>query len=143
MAGEKRRCGQMAKNNISQLNNAYTREHEQKHKRTPNPRAHAVHMKRIRNLLILIVAILGFGGLSLVRTQMALGETNHAVQKAKGSLTKLKANKSALKVQVDQLHNDDYTAKLIGEKYLYSKQGEIIFNLPDKVNKVPDLNVNQ
>ncbi|MDN6712837.1 MAG: septum formation initiator family protein, partial [Lacticaseibacillus paracasei] len=52
-------------------------------------------------------------------------------------------NKSALKVQVDQLHNDDYTAKLIREKYLYSKQGEIIFNLPDKVNKVPDLNVNQ
>ena len=38
---------------------------------------------------------------------------------------------------------DDYTAKLIREKYLYSKPGEIIFNLPDKANKVPDLNVTQ
>lgn len=99
-------------------------------------------MKRIRNLLIVMVAILGLGGVSLMRTQMTL-ETNQAVAKAKSNLNKLKANKAALKVQVDQLHNDDYTAKLIREKYLYSKPGEIIFNLPDKANKVPDLNVTQ
>ena len=133
----------MAKNNISQLNNAYTREHRQKSTRVPKSRAHAVHMKRIRNLLIVMVAILGLGGVSLMHTQMTLGETNQAVAKAKSNLNKLKANKAALKVQVDQLHNDDYTAKLIREKYLYSKPGEIIFNLPDKANKVPDLNVTQ
>ena len=133
----------MAKNNISQLNNAYTREHTAKKQRAPKSRAHAVHMKRIRNLLILMVVILGLVGFSVVRTQMTLGETNHAVTKAKANLDKLKANKAALKVQVDQLHNDDYTAKLIREKYLYSKPGEVIFNLPDKANKIPNLNVSQ
>ncbi|EGF47964.1 septum formation initiator [Lacticaseibacillus rhamnosus MTCC 5462] len=89
-------------------------------------------MKRIRNLLIVMVAILGLGGVSLMRTQMTLGETNQAVAKAKSNLNKLKANKAALKVQVDQLHNDDYTAKLIRENTSIRKPGEIILICPDK-----------
>lgn len=47
-------------------------------------------------------------------------------------LTKLKEKESILKVDAKKLQDPDYIARYAREKYLYSKDGEIILRMPDK-----------
>lgn len=43
----------------------------------------------------------------------------------------LKEKEEALKVDVDRLNDPDYIARYAREKYMYSKDGEIILRLPE------------
>jgi cell division protein DivIC len=53
-----------------------------------------------------------------------------ATEAAQASLAKEKATNQKLKTQVKNLQNDDYLQKYVREKYLYTKEGELVFNLP-------------
>ena len=44
----------------------------------------------------------------------------------------LKEKEEELKVEVDRLEDPDYVARFAREKYMYSKDGEIILRLPDE-----------
>ena len=46
-------------------------------------------------------------------------------------LTHLKEKEEELKVDANKLQNPDYIARYAREKYLYSKDGEIIIRIPD------------
>ncbi len=46
-------------------------------------------------------------------------------------LTKLKERESVLKVDAKKLQDPDYIARYAREKYLYSKDGEIILRMPE------------
>lgn len=46
-------------------------------------------------------------------------------------LTALKEEGNKLKVDVNRLEDPDYVARFAREKYMYSKDGEIILRLPD------------
>ncbi len=41
------------------------------------------------------------------------------------------ADNASLKLRVKQLNDDEYLEKLIREKYYYSRDNEMIYNLPD------------
>ena len=56
-------------------------------------------------------------------------------QQAKSKNAALKAKNADLKEQIKQLNDEDYLRKLIREKYSYSKDNEIIYNLPTDVTK--------
>lgn len=43
----------------------------------------------------------------------------------------LKEKEAELKVDVERLEDPDYVARYAREKYMYSKEGEIIFRLPE------------
>ncbi len=43
----------------------------------------------------------------------------------------LKEEEEVLKVDVDRLQDPDYVARYAREKYMYSKEGEIILRLPE------------
>ncbi len=45
-------------------------------------------------------------------------------------LVELEEEEERLKVDVDRLQDIDYIARYAREKYLYSKEGELIFRLP-------------
>ena len=47
-------------------------------------------------------------------------------------LSKLKEKESVLKVDAKKLQDPDYIARYAREKYLYSKEGEIILRMPDE-----------
>ena len=47
-------------------------------------------------------------------------------------LTKLKEKESVLKVDAKKLQDPDYVARYAREKYLYSKDGEIILRMPEE-----------
>lgn len=44
----------------------------------------------------------------------------------------LKEKEEELKVEVDRLEDPDYVARFAREKYMYSKDGEIILRLPEE-----------
>ena len=44
----------------------------------------------------------------------------------------LKEKEEKLKVEVDRLEDPDYVARFAREKYMYSKDGEIILRLPEE-----------
>ena len=51
-------------------------------------------------------------------------------------LTELREEEEKLKVDVEKLQDDDYVARYAREKYLYSKDGEFIIQIPkDKDSK--------
>ena len=47
-------------------------------------------------------------------------------------LTQLKEKEEELKVDANKLQNPDYIARYAREKYLYSKEGEYILQIPDE-----------
>ena len=47
-------------------------------------------------------------------------------------LTSLKEKEEELKVDANKLQNPDYVARYAREKYLYSKDGEYILQIPEK-----------
>lgn len=60
----------------------------------------------------------------------------YAKYQEKGVLEKeiiaLKEKEEELKVEVDRLEDPDYVARFAREKYMYSKDGEIILRLPEE-----------
>lgn len=47
-------------------------------------------------------------------------------------LTRLKEKEEELKVDANKLQNPDYIARYAREKYLYSKDGEFILQIPEE-----------
>ncbi len=47
-------------------------------------------------------------------------------------LTRLKEKEEELQVDVEKLQNPDYVARYAREKYLYSKDGEIVLQIPEE-----------
>lgn len=53
-------------------------------------------------------------------------------QQLANEIIALKEKEEELKVDVQRLEDPDYVARYAREKYMYSKEGEIILRLPDE-----------
>lgn len=93
-------------------------------------RRQRIHRRRLGILLTALVAILVVGIGAYVHTRQQIAQSAVTVTKAKHTLAKTKQQKAALKIQIDQLNDSDYLMKLVREKYLVSKKGEVVFALP-------------
>lgn len=107
--------------------------------RATKPKMSRLHKKRLIWLISLFMIILAFGGWQLYRVHSQITTSQVAVEKAQSELHHVKAKKSDLKVQVDQLRNSDYLAKLVRQKYMVSKSGEVIFELPGTAGQLDTL----
>lgn len=68
---------------------------------------------------------------SIVKTSYQLYTKNKEKRKFQEELEVLKDTEDELKGQVNKLQDPDYIARYAREKYLYSKDGEIIIRIPD------------
>ncbi|MDF7639478.1 septum formation initiator family protein [Lactobacillus sp. ESL0791] len=92
---------------------------------------HRVRINRIIAVFAIIVVILGIQiAIMLAKTKRIDGQ----VQAAKQSLTKVNRQRKDLAAKKADLKDPDYVAKLIREKFYYSKPNEKVFNLPRKNN---------
>lgn len=104
--------------------------------RLSKPQMNPIHRRRLHWLLGLLAVILIIGGWQLYRVHAAIGKSDQSVATARTELRQVKAKKNDLKIQVDQLRDSDYLAKLVRQKYLVSKSGEVIFELPGTASKL-------
>ena len=124
---------------IAKIENAFTQQ-QAAQKIVQDKAAHdkRVHKRRLCGLGIVAVLVVLICGVQIFQTHHSLAEIRETTAAKEKTLKKAKATESDLKIQVQQLHDNDYLAKYIRYKYYYSKDGETIFSLPQ--DKAPNLN---
>jgi len=95
--------------------------------------AKVVHRRRILVIGIVFVIIMVVFGVQIFNAQRTYANTEEQIEVSNQKLAKQKSTKDDLKLEVSQLHDTNYLEKYIREKYMYSKPGEQIYNLPDDV----------
>ena len=91
--------------------------------------------KKVRKKILLLLIFYVTLGLLLLQS---LGNTTYQIiqkriekKKCSEELTELKDKEEELKSTVTKLQDPDYVARYAREKYLYSKEGEIIIRIPE------------
>ena len=87
-----------------------------------------------RRIFLMTLVFLGFGIFllkSIFETSMQIYEKEKEKKEFTQMLEKLKEKEEELNNTVTKLQNPDYVARYAREKYLYSKDGEIIIRIPD------------
>ena len=92
--------------------------------------------KKIKKKIVLITLIYLVIGIILLQN---IASTSYQIylkvkekQNFSNKITKLKQKEEELKGTVTKLQDPDYVARYAREKYLFSKDGEIIIRIPDK-----------
>lgn len=75
-----------------------------------------------------VIVALGYNCLNNILKIQAMKEEKRNLQ---NQLVILKEEKESLETDILKLENPDYIAKYVREKYLYSKDGELILRLDD------------
>ena len=90
--------------------------------------------KVTRKIVLVFIVYIVLGALLLdtvVRTSYQLYTKSKEKRKFEIELAELKDKEDELKGQVNKLQDPDYIARYAREKYLYSKDGEIIIRIPE------------
>lgn len=115
--------------NITQIKNTYTQEQTLKKQISTNLQRKA----RRRLLAIMIVGLLMVVplGINVVKNLFEIRSLNGKIAETKEINVALAEENQNLKVQVGLLQDDEYVAKLARSRYYLSKDGELIFSLPE------------
>ena len=108
-----------------------------------NQREHLALTRRYRfkmlilcGVVLVITLTLGF---NIIQNNIRASILNKKTDQAKIELKEAKQKNKDLKLKVEQLKDSDYVAKIIRQKYYFSKDGETIYSLPsDKSKTVTD-----
>lgn len=91
--------------------------------------------KHIKKKLVLVTLVFLSVGVILLKSIVETSIQIYDKQKEKKEFTvmlqELKEKEEELNSTVTKLQNPDYVARYAREKYLYSKDGEIIIRIPD------------
>lgn len=119
--------------NYTKLDNDYVRNAD----KATKYKAQLRKRKRRRIVCFLVVPVIIIAFLFNVLAHQK--ETLQAKEKEKAEveqqLTQLKEQQEMLNLQITQLEDDEYIAKLLRKEYFLSEEGEIIFVIPEKEDK--------
>lgn len=91
--------------------------------------------KQMKKKLVLVTLVFVLlGGIllkSIITTSIQIYEKKQEKKEYKVKLQKLKDKEDELNNTVTKLKDPDYVARYAREKYLYSKDGEIIIRIPE------------
>lgn len=122
--------------NYTKLDNDYVRNADKatQHKVQSRKRKR----RRIVFFAIVPVVILGLLVNVLVHQNETLVIKEKKKEEVEQQLEELKEQQEMLNLQITQLEDDEYIAKLLRKDYFLSEEGEIIFSLPEKDDKKDD-----
>ena len=86
---------------------------------------------RIKIYLTVIALLLGFFGYKMYYYWPKIYSNYHEKQVLEAKYNDLLAEEDTLSDDIVKLQDTDYIARYAREKYLYSKNGEIIIRIPD------------
>ncbi len=118
------------KSNVTKLQSSYVLAHEEKEKKASKRRRIVV----VRfTFLSAILIVLSSVFLYALHSQSADIEAKiEDKKKLEQKLETLEKQQKRLEEEIKKLHDDDYIAELARKKYFLSKEGEIIFTVPEK-----------
>jgi cell division protein DivIC len=98
-------------------------------------RVRQVHRRRTSILMLIFGGIsLAFGG-QLYQAHQIKAQTQTQLVQQQQKLHNARSRSNDLHAQVRQLHDPEYLDNLIRYRFNYSRDGEIIYNIPSEANK--------
>ena len=88
--------------------------------------------RRLTIMTFLLVGLIVGLGVSFFNNWTTILENKKEARQLKEQYNELLEKETALKSEVTKLQDPDYVARYAREKYLYSKNGEIIIRIPEK-----------
>ncbi|MDR0898774.1 MAG: septum formation initiator family protein [Lactobacillaceae bacterium] len=87
--------------------------------------------KAIRTAVrVVIVAMLAGFTVSVVKISLEIRSVQNQINDAKTTYKKVKKNNAELNLQNKNLKNPEYLESVLRDKYRYTKDGEVLFNIP-------------
>lgn len=116
------------KDNIAKINSTYAKQQENKW-----PKSHAKKLLR-RLIAFVFLFVLICGGMTTYHFQQRaqMQEKQAEYQQLNEKMTQLTNRNETLKEEVEKLSDIDYLLQIARKDYFFSKDGEIIFKLPDE-----------
>ena len=87
--------------------------------------------KRMFSLVLISLAIIGFTTFTIGKYWLEIYDKYKEKKELDKKYVQLKEKEAQLRVDAGKLQDPDYIARYAREKYLYSKDGEIILKLPE------------
>ncbi|EAG9222164.1 septum formation initiator family protein [Listeria monocytogenes] len=91
--------------------------------------------RRLAFMAVIFVVVGGLLTITYTKQALTLKEKKAKQVQVDKKMVAMKDEEEALNEQIKKLHDDDYIAKLARSEYYLSKDGEIIFNIPEENSK--------
>ncbi|EEO3759431.1 septum formation initiator family protein [Listeria monocytogenes] len=122
-----------AKSKVARIENRYIKDTATM-KKTRSRRRIAL-FRRLAFMAIIFAVVGGLLTITYTKQVLTLKEKKEKQVQVDKKMVAMKDEQDSLNEQIKKLHNDDYIAKLARSEYYLSKDGEIIFNVPEENSK--------
>ncbi|ENJ8709194.1 septum formation initiator family protein [Listeria innocua] len=122
-----------AESKVARIENRYIKDTATM-KKTRNRRRIAL-FRRLAFMAIIFAVIGGLLTITYTKQVLALKDKKEKQVQVDKKMVAMKDEEEALNDQIKKLHDDEYIAKLARSEYYLSKDGEIIFNIPEENSK--------
>ncbi|EAC2403132.1 septum formation initiator family protein [Listeria monocytogenes] len=122
-----------AESKVARIENRYIKDTATM-KKTRSRRRIAL-FRRLAFMAIIFVVVGGLLTITYTKQALTLKEKKAKQVQVDKKMVAMKDEEEALNEQIKKLHNDEYIAKLARSEYYLSKDGEIIFNIPEENSK--------
>ncbi|EAE1538274.1 septum formation initiator family protein [Listeria monocytogenes] len=122
-----------AKSKMARIENRYIKDTATM-KKTRSRRRIAL-FRRLAFMAIIFAVVGGLLTITYTKQVLTLKEKKEKQVQVDKKMVAMKDEQDSLNEQIKKLHNDDYIAKLARSEYYLSKDGEIIFNIPEENSK--------
>lgn len=92
------------------------------------------HANREKKILFFGSVFLVIFAVQLLISQVKLHSANVTLTATQNRLTAVQKTNADLKVDAKKIHDPNYLQQILRDKYGYTKQGELIYNLPSDNN---------
>ncbi|HBM3438334.1 TPA: septum formation initiator family protein [Listeria innocua] len=122
-----------AESKVARIENRYIKDTATM-KKTRNRRRIAL-FRRLAFMAIIFAVVGGLLTITYTKQVLALKDKKEKQVQVDKKMVAMKGEEEALNDQIKKLHDDEYIAKLARSEYYLSKDGEIIFNIPEENSK--------
>ncbi|EDO0213072.1 TPA: FtsB family cell division protein [Listeria monocytogenes] len=122
-----------AKSKVARIENRYIKDTATMKKTRSRRRIALFH--RLAFMAIIFAVVGGLLTITYTKQVLTLKEKKEKQVQVDKKMVAMKDEQDSLNEQIKKLHNDDYIAKLARSEYYLSKDGEIIFNIPEENSK--------
>ncbi|EAG1010770.1 TPA: FtsB family cell division protein [Listeria monocytogenes] len=122
-----------AKSKVARIENRYIKDTATMQK--TRSRRRIALFRRLAFMAIIFAVVGGLLTITYTKQVLTLKEKKEKQVQVDKKMVAMKDEQDSLNEQIKKLHNDDYIAKLARSEYYLSKDGEIIFNIPEENSK--------
>lgn len=122
--------GAIKQRKVTKIQSPYMEKHEEKTLRDARRKKLLIRRLTVFSIFAGIISYVLIS--SLISQHRTLEEMNRELLEAQEQLAEMKKQEEALRQEIVKLNDDEYLAKLARKELYVSKDGEIIFTIPDE-----------